>query len=351
MQIAAVVIVIAFTSLPWIAVHIMPDIFTPVLYLSAVLFLTSNKNTELILYAFVFYVSTLIHNSHFIIALLCSSVMIAVACLVKRFNLFLKKSVVLTSIACVAVVSICSIHFIKGFGFVPSRGSHVFIVGKLSESGVLKAYLNDNCKQNDSGLCKFKENLPATGWQFLWDYDGPLYKTGGWDSSKTAYNAIIKGVFSNSYYRNAFIKHSLQATVKQMSYINIKGNVTCPMGDNNVREIFVRAYPSDTASYFRGKQHMKAIETDNYSIVYTCTFLLCLLLLPVCIYIVRRQDEVMMIIISALVFIIINAFVTATFANVLDRLQYRIAWIVPCVVIYSIISIYERRSMSGKQYL
>ena len=54
-------------------------------------------------------------------------------------------------------------------------------MGKMLDSGVLKSFLDDKCKNNNYVLCACKDSLPKDNRELLWSYYGPLYKHGGWE--------------------------------------------------------------------------------------------------------------------------------------------------------------------------
>jgi hypothetical protein len=333
----AVIITIAITDVSWIVAYAMPDVFTPILFLTTLLFIFTSSRWLLFFSGIIFFVAILIHNSHFLIALFfCCFVTVLLLC-ANHYRLYLKRALFLNVLVVGAIISMCSIHFVKHRGFVLSSGSHVFLMGKLCESGVLYEYLNENCDDLPYSLCKYKDKLPPTGWQFLWDYSGPLYKTGGWDSSATEYNHIIKNIFATPRYSWQFLKHAAQATIMQMQYVNISGTIPA-LNDKQATDKMVSMYLlRDKASYSSSIQNTKGIRLKGVNIYYKYAFIICLILLPLAIGTVQKNRRFQILLLSAAAMLLVNAFVTATFANVLDRLQYRVSWILPYCIIVVII--------------
>ena len=79
-------------------------------------------------------------------------------------------------------------NYAVGRTFKMNQGSHVFLMGKMLGSDVLKSFLDDNCKDAKYVLCKCKDSLPATSRVLLWDTKSPLYQNGGWEDSQKPFN-------------------------------------------------------------------------------------------------------------------------------------------------------------------
>ena len=62
--------------------------------------------------------------------------------------------------------------------FTLASASHIFLMGKLSENGVLKKYLDKYCTTEPNALCAYKDKLPEHGWDFVWETDGAFANSG-----------------------------------------------------------------------------------------------------------------------------------------------------------------------------
>lgn len=63
-------------------------------------------------------------------------------------------------------------------------GGRLFVFGRLVESGIVGKALNAECPRDDWALCAFRDDMPVTTGDFLWDGDSPLYKMGGWNDPR-----------------------------------------------------------------------------------------------------------------------------------------------------------------------
>ena len=105
-------------------------------------------------------------------------------------------------ITIIGVVSIPTIHFITDQEFVFSKGSHIFIMAHLVETGVVDDYLKKNCSTNNYNLCKYQGEIPT---DLIWDYkNSPLHLEYGkgdvWNDSKIEYQQIIWDILSTPKY-------------------------------------------------------------------------------------------------------------------------------------------------------
>lgn len=335
-------LVIICTPVAWVASFLMPDIFTSVLLLACILFLFETNKRKLWLYAALVFLATIVHNSHFLIMLLFSGGM-AMLSIFRNQRKLLRKSawLFLISVSCWMFTS--SLYFFKGFGFTISPGKHVFMMGKLAETGILKKYLDAHCAHRQLPLCEYKDEIPASAIEFLWGGNSPLYKTGGWDSSKAAYDRIIFDVFTTPVYVSSFAQQSFLYSCRQLTMISLPPDFT-PMGVGSPPWLFInRHLPKELKAYETSKQNTGTLNTGFANNAYIFFLLVTGFW---AIFILMRPGEKQLICylyFSVLAFIICNAFVTATFANVLDRLQYRVFWMLPATNIWIIARHYRAR--------
>jgi hypothetical protein len=318
--IATVVVITLLTPVSWVASFIMPDVFSGTMLLAILCYMPSAHKHWL--YLCFIAMCALMHNSHFLILPLF-------AALVWLFSKpYRSKAVNLLLLSVGLFIGMCGINYAKGFGFKLSAGSHVFMMGKLSETGILKTYLNDNCDKKQYTLCNYKDELPPNAWDFLWDETGPLYKTGGWDSSRAEYNAIIKDVFTTPRYAAMFAASAVTGTVQQLTHNNIAAD---PLPANAIPgQMIEKHYPKELNAYTRCMQTTGAINATNFNYCYLLVFVLSSVLI---LHHRKRiyTPNIKFLYLFTLLFILCNAFVTATFANVLDRLQLRVSWVLPAI--------------------
>lgn len=106
-----------------------------------------------------------------------------------------------------------------------TRNSHVFLMGRMLDTGMLKAYLDEHCPTTDYGICAYRDKLPERSEHFLWHDDSPLSLQGGWDATQAEYGTIVKGSFSQFKYLIWHVRGSLHSTGEQLVLWDICRNM------------------------------------------------------------------------------------------------------------------------------
>lgn len=333
----------AFTSSAWIGGQLMPDIFTPILLLASVLFLltSAGQKFKLIILAIVIVIAVLVHNSHYMV-LTMVSILLTVYSFFRK-NVFIKTSravtLVLLSASCWIILG--SIHAAKGYGFSFSRSTHVFMMGKLAESGILTTYLYDNCGQKGISLCNHIDDIPSVAWEFVWEEWSPLYKTGGWDSSKREYNKILHDVFTSPKYLRMFATKSAISTFRQLTQVQV---LLEPQGHNsNTWHAVNRFYQHEVREYLYSGQNLNTLAYKPANQLHLLFFIGSTVWLLLFFPKIPDNRKIAWVYGLILLFIVVNAFATATFANVLYRLQNRIFWVLPATNIIIMLHYYTGR--------
>jgi len=348
-----------FTGLGWYTSQLMPDIFTIVTLGSILLLLFHKRNTltQNIIFSIILIFSI---NTHF------SNCLIAIGTLFILFLLYRKKLLdaktgihfrlpLLISIAALAVGSLT--NFIIGGTFKISPNSHVFLMGKMLDSGVLKSYLDDNCATKKLALCDCKDNLPETSRNLLWDAESPLQKKGDWKNSEEDYNAILLGIATSPKHLSLFIFNSINSSITQLFQNEVGSGVVSAWYSESTSppyQAVAKYYPLELNQYKQSRQNTNlwGQGLDLSFINYINFFLLIIsAILIFKIFILsgirlKYPVEMQVFIYTLLIGIIVNAFITASLANVYDRLQARVSWaLIFCLLI---LFTYHKRAIKNK---
>lgn len=322
----------AFTSASWYSSQLMPDIFTPLMFLSIYLILIKKKThriTRFFLYTSLF-ISVLMHNSNILIALLfLTGIMIFFRA--KGLGQYLKKLKKQLIITFTAAFILASLHLIGGYGFTLSRSTHVFLVGKMCENGVMASYLHDNCTEHDYYLCEFKDKLPVHAWDFMWNEKGPFAAGGGWEGTKKENKEMLLGIFTSPKHLLMYIKKCIQDTITQFFLYQIGDGLNPHLEPGNAFTQISKHFKNEVNTYKNSKQNTSQLSFDFFNSLYLWIILLSVLTLSYTL-IVRRKPlsfELKLLLFGVLFFLLCNAFITASLANVLARLQSRAIWLLP----------------------
>ena len=336
----AAVATASFSGAGWTSVHLIPDIFTPIMLLSAILVLFSRPDRgKKYLYYLVYGVSAAMHSSHipFGIALL-STILVTRIFLTENNRSFIKVRPVLILIG-------ITMATILTMGSSLSKSKHVFLMGAFVEQGIVHAYLDQHCATHDYNLCAYKDSLPGHAWEFIWQESSPLYKLGGWKETKEEFNAIIMGTFSSPRFIWLHVAASFKATMKQL----IKFESVDPYGvAPNAAQLHSRVeryVPHDLNRFENSRQNLRLLGNLIW-INHVQALLVLLSLISIVLFYslfksVRSNPELMLTGALILMGILINAWVCGTFANPVDRLGSKMIWLIP---LYALIILFRVKS-------
>ena len=326
----SMVIINAFTCLSWICAYLIPDIFTGILLVTILLFLWDKKATMTvsIFYVLIIILAVLVHNSHFLLIILFSGLLLMYSFL-KKNKTWTIKGLVMFSVGILFYLSMCLLNkrYDQGFTFSPS--SKVFIMARFASNGILDKYLDDNCGKKNLRLCACKGQLPADTYSFMWPpTTSPLIKTDVWgDSSKREYKGIIYDIFTTPKYLRMYIGKSITATLEQLCNTGVEKPFAFPA--DNWKILMLKTYfDSEYKELSGSKQNANVMETTDFNIIYTLFFVISSLLILV-FYPYSANKDIYLFYTCMLTFIVINAFTSSNFSMVSPRFQNRVFWVLP----------------------
>lgn len=317
-------ILCAFTPLPWICSLLMPDIFTPLLVLSLVLILYNGNSTNSIGLYVVFFFSCTMHLSHFMFAFL-----VLVLYLIVKKRLFAPRRL--------GTIKITVLFLLVGISVIPgasalSKSKHVFFLGAMVEHGIVKTYLDDNCSNHSLALCQYKDSLPTRAYEFIWDKTSPFYKIGGWKQTKKEFNEIIFATLTQPRYIWLHIKASVLATLDQLRLFYVGDGLGRFDETTELYERLEKFIPNDIAMHKKSLQYSQnrsLFSIPNYFIFASTLISFCLLIF----LLVFKSQQLSMAEKNTMWFIlailVLSAWNNGTFANALDRLGAKMVWLIP----------------------
>lgn len=192
-------------------------------------------------------------------------------------------------------------------------------------------------------LCLFKDELPNSAIAFLWDDKSVFSQTGSWAWSKKEYDKILNEIILSPKYFGANLGEAIIATFSQLTRNDI--------GDGLI------GYDNKSAPYGAIKSHLRYelkpfnnSKQNKWLLNFTEInkrhfWLLLFSVLTILIFVFNAKlkkeipSQFSFFIGVSLFVIVLNAFVTGAMANVLDRLQSRIVWLIPLI---ALILLYNR---------
>lgn len=341
-QLALVGLVAWGTGVSWFCSQIMPDIFTAIglLALGLVLLGPDQRPAARAWLVAVLVLSGSMHSSNlltFSLVALFVGVVGWRAQLFRRGLLSARRWRLATAGALVGWLLLPGVHAALGGGFEISRASSAFLMARLCETGILEKFLQKNCDPADRySLCAYRDKLPNDAISFMWDPNSPLYQTGGWNANREEYQQIIRQIATSPRYYPFFVMEAIQATLRQLTHIG-HGDGLTPYRENTNPYWKVQNFAGyELKEYLSSMQNRGQLSfTALNERVYACYALALLALGALLGTPVRRRlgaPAVLTVLVLA-AGVVANAFVTGSLANVLDRLQARVAWVLPLAAV------------------
>jgi hypothetical protein len=215
-----------------------------------------------------------------------------------------------------------------------SKSSHVFRMGSLSDKGILKAYLQDNCVDTStSPLCVLKDAAPMPFDVFVWDEKtSPLYKI-GWQESKPVFKRLIWATYTTPRYMKMHLESSVSATQKQLLRFDMGEGFTPFNASENVVRRIKQYLPKDTTALYASRQFQNKdrpkVMAVNHFFSWTMGIfsLFFALLFP---FLFKKIPLALRYFcLFVLLGIGINDFMGATFVYPADRFGCRVMWLMP----------------------
>jgi hypothetical protein len=318
------------TPLSWTVSQLMPDIFMAILVLALLNMLWEKSRSMKYLHYLIFLVAVASHLSHISFALGLLVLLFFVGLISSPLKALGFKNRVLLHAFLLVVLALSTM------GKALSSSKHVFLAGAMAERGVLQEFLKDKCPNASFELCAYIEDIPDVGWQFVWEEDSPLYKIGGWKESKEELTSIIEQSLVEPKYLGLQISSTFRSFLRQMYTFDI-GDGNGRFDDQSLLAKRLLAYfPDVTVAFHQSKQNTTGIENlGDYIVLHNWVIGLSTVILVYFIIFSRsfkpRLRLLLLIFLTALCY---NAFLSAAFANVIDRLGSKMIFFIPFALVF-----------------
>lgn len=205
------------TGLGWYAGQLMPDVLTPIGGMAMLLLLIGERSwMERIAHILVITLCAWCHSSNLLILPIAG--ICVIAAVAGRSWATWRGPIMRWSIATVCAWG--GLYFangaIDGKPYL-SRGSHVFLMGRLIDTGMLEPLLREECQTHHWNICAHADSLPSTGRQFLWRGNSPLHEMGGWDATSAEFGEVTRASFATPARLWDHTKASIASTADQLT--------------------------------------------------------------------------------------------------------------------------------------
>jgi hypothetical protein len=217
------------------------------------------------------------------------------------------------------------------FAFTP--GGANFIFSHLFDEGLVARYLAERCPDPSLRLCAYRDRLPASGNDWMWEGDTPLWKDlGGPDAFADEASRLVREIATR--YPGAVIKAAVGGAVRQFVLIRT--------GDGLVSDAWhtvwaIETYAPKAAAAFRAsRQQQDRLAAETLTAIHTPVALAAMFALPLVIglgYFGRVSRHASAFALFVLLALVANAAICGIFSIPAWRYQSRLVPIAPFAVI------------------
>ena len=329
-----------FSSFSFVTSQLISDIFSPIGAISLFhLILNHNLKKSNRNWLIGFYIlSVAMHMSHVGINIILIFILSMFSKIL--FNQFEFRK----SIAFVVLTLICLLSMGSALG----KSTHVFLMARLSENGILKKYLDENCNKKTYKICAFKDDLPKSANAFLWEKYSPVYHTGGWVDSKPEYVEIIKGTFSSWEYLVLHFKESVKTTKRQLQFFKVgDGNIAYREGTSLYKR-FKKYFPREFNQYKNSTIYQTEDELmlDHFSKINSVHYFITLLALLInflfLVFHKNKKDIFYWFVIFLMATIFVSNFLNASLVVNAHRFGAKVSWLLLLSAILIVLSLRKK---------
>ncbi|MCB9170849.1 MAG: hypothetical protein H6594_10915 [Flavobacteriales bacterium] len=328
---ASVTVLSMFSGLGWHAGRLMPDIFTPLAVL-ALLLLAHGRSTPgwRLFDAGVIAFATAVHFGNGP-ALLLILLLLLLLHTRSPERSSIRRGVLTAALAMVVgVASVVLVNWrVDGRPYF-SRGTHVFLLGRTLDIGLLPDWLARHCAEQDNYLCPDHGPLPAHGNELLWSPDGPVQRNGGWDAVRPESEAVLRDVFAEPRSWAWFLGAGVRDAFRQLGYWDLGREMNDPWyrePDSSPYRAIALYFPSELPGYLDSRQVAGTLPMGLSGHMYQV--LLGLSLVTLVVLLVHGGQDQRLLLVMVLGSVVIAAGVCAALAMPDQRFLARVSWLMP----------------------
>lgn len=333
------------TGLPWYVSQVLPDFLSPLLILAIYLLGFKAQALRPVEQAFLFAVAVLAitaHASHIGLAVGLAAVVAAAQLLfrwrrIEETTVRPRATLPVLAIAVSLAALVASNYVRTGEAFL-SKAGPAFVFGRLVQDGIAQRLLDDTCPQSGYALCAYKTNLTRSADDWLWKWETPFWKLGGFEGMAAESTRMI--LDSIKRYPMMHLRTAARATAEQF--------VTFRTGDGlhyhehptdwTVKELLPSQYQAYKAAW---QQQSEYLSFDPLNLLHVPVGVLSLLAgLFCCWWWCRRSctGDPCVLPVYLLLALLGNAFICGALSNPHDRYQSRVLWTLSIVLLVLVAS-------------
>jgi hypothetical protein len=328
------VVLTVATALPWLASMLLTDIFAGLSVLSLfILVLHGDKisrGEKVALFVFTAFAAATHSATMAILLGLCLVAWIARPFLHGRIPAPQLVQGTLT-IAAGAIMLVSANYALSGqVAWTP--GGYSIAFARMLQDGIVTRYLNDHCATEHFKLCPYRNNLPETADDFLWSRETVFNKLGRFKGMSDEMGYIAAHALTEYPLWQA--KAALMNTAEQMLKVATGENTDHPslMHTYGIFRDYIQSNLKLVDAARQQKNHLTfgPFNLIHVPVALISTFLVFALLIVAILR--RRADDVTLLMATACLTLLGNAFVCGVISGPHDRYGSRLVWITTLAV-------------------
>ena len=333
---------VLFSSLPWYAAQVMPDLFAGLLGLLVFLLcfgrrIGTIKGLFLVVLLFFF---TICHYSF--MAMMLGLIVLLPVLRASGWgrratgSRFWRNWTGLVSAVVAGILFVMVSNQQSGRGMVLSASSDLFLAAKLCESGVMYEHLQRTCPEKPQPMCARMNELNTTAMHYVWDMGAPIrLDYTGLDDASREVAPLVHEVLTDPRNWGLLIWSSLNATLIQLTQVSIGSGIAPYREDSPPGRIYHTKLRHELPLYMNSLEQRGLWRFDTVNTLAGPVLLVSLLVIVLCwpSGSIRWQ----LFIVVLLLMVVLNAAATGALANVYDRLQARVTWLLPLVAMLVVV--------------
>ena len=345
------VALLLLSSLPWYAAQLMPDVIAGLLGLVVFLLFFGRAlgRVKLVFLWVLLFFFIISHYSFMAMMMgLATTLLLARATPWGRHSMgrsFWKTWTGFAAIIAAGFLFLLGLNDRYGRGFVMSPTSDLFLAAKMCESGVMYEHLKRTCADHHRPLCDRMDELNTTAMHFVWDFDAPIRDRLDLDVASAKVAPLVHEVLTDPRNWGMLIWTSINATLIQLAQVTIGSGIEPYRENTSPGLVYQWQLRHELPMYMNSLEQRGAWKLDTVNIL-AGPILVLSLLITVLLWPMRmpRWKAFSLIVVAT---VILNAAATGALANVYDRLQARVTWMLVFLALLLLLRLRKQKWLLG----
>lgn len=350
-QLIVIGLLAILTPISWYVSTVMADVFTPLLVIGVAGLILAGKNQGYAFWRGLTFASALMHGSHYLILGSIFGLIFLGELAASKFSWGQLRRLKVWRVGAVLGVAILMLSTanLKNQVFTPSPASHIFLLGRLTETGLLERHLTIACQKesNNSGpLCEHLDHFPKTLSDFIWSSEMPHAKQ-GWMNVKDYYRAVGTQIVKEEPI--SFLQAGIAEFWQHLTHLS---SFAVPMPEEHpASKVIKERFPTAFSAFQSGRQQQVQMQGREWDTTYNYGYALSAIIIAAALKFAIKRKKVIksnnLIACSLLLLagFLSNLAVVGVLIGNDIRLGCRAHWQVPFVALILVTSLVQRSTM------